>query len=1450
MTKSRCAVAFWSAALKPALVGNLADELPPWADLISNDGRFFANPQAALTSAFQNKTDVILLEAEVTLPFAALDRLRLAAQAAPQTAVVSAVHPSWVDAQWPPLESDSALWWCTPRQVFSSRQVNSSCSYWRQNAAIELLNKPVLSNHPDQHTSVCSHLLVGHTNGHQETHPTRHPDASAASTPMEALASQLWSITDQSSPTKLPLTGLDNRPVVLHVLHDWGGGTYRWVNDTASAWSKVHHLFLLSYASPASHNNCEELRLHAGSLDGPCLQRWALPAPIVASALEHQDYQTVLQSVLNNYQVSGLVVSSLIGHSLQALETGLPTLCMLHDYYPAWPDLGLSFEDINADFSAAQLPAALERSPFPVACLDDWNALRSHWVRALNQSSTVVLAPSNSVAKNLARLTSDPLPNIHTVSHGLAEFRHQRKTGDYSPGKRLRLLVPGRISQLKGASVLRDALPELTRHADVYLLGGGKCAEAFYGINHVHIVLQYEREELPQLLDQIRPDLALLLSTVSETFNYTLSEMWALEVPVLATRVGALAERIEHGKTGLLIEAKGSALVNAVADLTPDLLAKLREHSKPSMTLEQATSAYADLLPLPQSQGMGYRVVTPSADQLARVSSTHQLLQNTQEVRHLEQLVKQQQLEIERRSSWASNEARRAEQSVKWARSLELQNQETQDAFADLQGEFSDLHREFDDRTAWALALNEQTQEQAQFIDTSGQELDDSSGKLDFVFSTLSWKMTRPLRVVARVLGRSLKHLGLQRRRASSLQHRARNSLRIRGVKGTIQRVGQELKRGEPDIAPKILTGIDTQAPFEALTFPALDDPLVSIVIPTFNHFNHTQACLKSLAVHQTNIPFEVIVVDDCSSDETREKLAEHSGLVVIHNEENSGFIDTCNAGARKAKGEFLFFLNNDTVVTDKCLDHLVETFSTHPQCGLAGAKLVYPDGRLQEAGGIVFNDGSGWNFGRFENPAAPEVNFVREVDYCSGAAILIRRQLFDHLGGFDQRYRPAYYEDTDLAFQVREQGQQVLYQPAAQVVHFEGITSGTDTTSGVKKYQVVNQDKFVQRWSEALEKQPDPQAALDLNRRHRRPRSVLIIDACTPTPDQDSGSVRMVNLMRLLLNLGWHVRFMAENRSFDDQYTISLQQIGVEVLYHPFVRSARSYLKTVGGQLNAVILSRHYIASNHIEAVRSYCPDAQLIFDTVDLHYLREQRLAELENDAALADAARKTRTRELDVARRCDLTLVVSEFEKAFLANDAADLNVSVLSNIHPVHGCRKPFEERAGLLFVGGFQHPPNVDGITWFVREVLPLVNKQLPELDVTIIGSKINDAVRSLAGKNVNVLGFVEDIEPHLDGARLSLAPLRYGAGVKGKINMAMSYGQPVVATGPAVEGMHVEAGRDVMVGDTPEQFAEAVIQAYSDKALWQTLSASGLKNVEQHFSFEAAKQALGKILEN
>jgi glycosyltransferase involved in cell wall biosynthesis len=396
----------------------------------------------------------------------------------------------------------------------------------------------------------------------------------------------------------------------------------------------------------------------------------------------------------------------------------------------------------------------------------------------------------------------------------------------------------------------------------------------------------------------------------------------------------------------------------------------------------------------------------------------------------------------------------------------------------------------------------------------------------------------------------------------------------------------------------------------------------------------------------------------------------------------------------------------------------------------------------------------------------------------------------------------------------------------------------------------VINQQKFLERWREVLQRHPAPGTDIAIARAHRSPRRVLMIDATTPQPDHDSGSLRLVNCMRVLKSEGHAVTFFADNRAWIEKYTPELQQLGVEVLWHPFMGDPVRWFRDNGSRFDLVFISRHYVASAYIGLVRLHAPQATLVFDTVDLHYLREQREAELANRDDLMHAADVTRTRELALIRSSDVTLVVSPVELELLRREAPGARVEVLSNVHEVFGRRRGHAQREGIVFMGGFAHPPNIDAVLWFVREVFPKVRAQLPDVTFHIVGSKPTEAVLALAAlPGVVVEGFVPDIAPFMDGCRLAVAPLRYGAGVKGKVNMSMSYGQPVVATPIAIEGMFAEPGRDVLVAADAAGFAREVVRAYGDAALWTTLSDNGLENVRRHFSFEAARAAVRRLFD-
>jgi GT2 family glycosyltransferase/ubiquinone/menaquinone biosynthesis C-methylase UbiE len=662
---------------------------------------------------------------------------------------------------------------------------------------------------------------------------------------------------------------------------------------------------------------------------------------------------------------------------------------------------------------------------------------------------------------------------------------------------------------------------------------------------------------------------------------------------------------------------------------------------------------------------------------------------------------------------------------------------------------------------------------------------------------------------------------------------------------------------GQVQIAPRKDTLLDTRAnaaPSEvvALPLPVLPrsaKPLVSVIVPVYGKLEFTLQCLRSIAAQPPKVDFEVIVVDDCSPDESATVLSSVQGLRVVSNARNIGFIGSCNHGAREATGEYLCFLNNDTEVHPGWLDELVRTFAIFPHTGFAGSKLIYPDGTLQEAGGILWQDGSAWNFGRGQSPDLPAFNYAREVDYCSGASIMVPASLFTELGGFDEHYMPAYCEDSDLALKIRSRGYRVIYQPMSVVVHHEGITSGTDTGHGTKAYQVTNGAKLFERWKHRLAThQPNgvnPDNAKDRRMKHR----VLVLEHCTPTPDQDAGSVSVFNMLLLLREMDFQVTFIAEdNFLYMPDYTVMLQRAGIEVLYAPYIRSVAQHLQEAGGRYDLVYLFRPVVVERNIDTVRSLCPQAKVLFYTHDIHHIRMEREAELTANAEKALEAGEMKAREFKAIKAVDATIVVSTAEMDILQPQLPGQHLQILPLLLDIPGTERPWDARHGIVFVGGYQHVPNVDAVQYFVNEVMPLLRQRLPGVRFHAVGSKPPEAITALAAPDVVIEGFVEDLKPLLDSMRLSVAPLRYGAGVKGKVGTALANGLPTVVTPIAAEGMSIVDGEQVLIAETPQEIVDAVVRLYGDSTLWAHLSKQGIEFADRAWGPTAAFQTFGGIV--
>lgn len=633
------------------------------------------------------------------------------------------------------------------------------------------------------------------------------------------------------------------------------------------------------------------------------------------------------------------------------------------------------------------------------------------------------------------------------------------------------------------------------------------------------------------------------------------------------------------------------------------------------------------------------------------------------------------------------------------------------------------------------------------------------------------------------------------------------------------------------------------------------ENPLVSIIIPVYNQYIYTYKCIKSIFDYTKDIKYEIIIADDVSTDGTKFLSSYVKNVRVIRNEKNLRFLKNCNNAAKSARGKYIFFLNNDTQVTKNWLSSLVDLIESDKTIGMVGSKLVFSNGLLQEAGGILCKEGNGYNYGKFDDANKPQYNYVRDVDYISGAAIMLSKKLWDEIGGFDEHFAPAYCEDSDLAFEVRKRNLRVVYQPKSVVIHFEGVSNGTDVNdnTSLKHYQVENSLKLRKKWKDEFELLP----STNINKMNIRFRdringkkTVLVIDHFVPEYDKDAGSKTTFQYLKMFIEKGFVVKFLPDNFYQSEPYTSVLQQMGVEVLYGVDYRDTiNDWILENKKNIDVVYLNRPHISVKYIDFIKENT-NIKIIYYGHDLHFLREKREYEITKDEKHLVDSDFWKEIELNLMHKSDKVYYPSHVEEKLINSidpeiDVKAINAYVFDNIDTESII--DFEDKKGIMFVGGFNHRPNVDAVLWFIEKIYPIIRKNT-NIPFYIVGSNPPKEILNLKSvPGVIVKGYVSDEELNelYNICKLVVVPLRYGAGIKGKVIEAMSKGTPIVTTTTGAEGIDgIE--NIVPVTDEPTKFAEELLSLYNDNIKLKKISLEERKYIDKNFGTEAAWKIIEK----
>ena len=702
-----------------------------------------------------------------------------------------------------------------------------------------------------------------------------------------------------------------------------------------------------------------------------------------------------------------------------------------------------------------------------------------------------------------------------------------------------------------------------------------------------------------------------------------------------------------------------------------------------------------------------------------------------------------------------------------------------------------------------------------------------------------AWRWTAPIRWVAsRLPGLSNGHHLI----------RPADVVDTTGEAEELEAAGNQIKAYVTDLCRESLADfLNSKAPLE---LPHSENPTISIILVLFNRAELTLACLRSIVAHH-EVESEIVIVDNNSSDQTSQLLNNLRGARIIRNPTNVHFLAAANQAARESRGEYLLLLNNDAQLLPGAVQSAFQTIRSSSEIGAVGGRIILLDGTLQEAGSIVWKDGSCLGYGRGDEPFAPMYSFRRDVDYCSGAFLLTPRKVWNDLGGFDHTFEPAYYEETDYCLRLWARGMRVVYEPNATVLHYEfGSSQSAESAIAL---QVRNRKHFVHLHQESLRQHfnPAPDAIIHARSRGGQQR-ILVIDDRVPHLWLGSGFPRANAMHRALQDLKYSVTFYPIDvivESWALVYSDFPEE--VEVTLGSGRRSLESFLNSRKDYYSKIIVSRPHnmrLMAEFRKTNADWFKKTEVIYDAEALFAERDIRLRQLMSDPMSEQAIKSAIASEIELTSGADRVVTVSEHERSAFSSHGVR-SVDVLGHSIDAEPGNAGFESREGLLFVGAVHddQSPNADSLIWFFRQVLPRICEKLGDVPVTIAGVNQSRRVLEMAPPHVRITGRLPSLAEFYLKSRVFIAPTRYAAGIPHKVHEAAARGLPVVLTS-LLAGQLGWTDREVAIADDADTFSAQCIDVYANASRWASLREAALDRVRRDCSPRVFKETLQRIL--